>query len=35
MTEMMGLVQLVAIGFAPEANFEGRIMDELSRAGWE
>ena len=31
MTEMMGPVQLVAIGFPPEANFEGRIMDELSR----
>src|SRR5215203_1052317 len=31
MTEKMGPVQLVAIGFAPEANFEGRIMDELSR----
>jgi uncharacterized membrane protein len=31
MTEKIGPVQLVAIGFAPEANFEGRIMDELSR----
>jgi uncharacterized membrane protein len=31
MAEMMGPVQLVAIGFSPEANFEGRIMDELSR----
>src|SRR5829696_9040337 len=31
MTEKMGPVQLVAIGFASEANFEGRIMDELSR----
>jgi uncharacterized membrane protein len=31
MAEMMGPVQLVAIGFPPEANFEGRIMDELSR----
>jgi uncharacterized membrane protein len=31
MTEKMGPVQLVAIGFTPEANFEGRIMDELSR----
>jgi uncharacterized membrane protein len=31
LTEKIGPVQLVAIGFAPEANFEGRIMDELSR----
>ena len=31
MTEKMGPVQLVAIGFAPEASLEGRIMDELSR----
>ena len=31
MTEKIGPVQLVAIGFALEANFEGRIMDELSR----
>ena len=31
MTEKIGPVQLVAIGFAPEAKFEGRIMDELSR----
>jgi uncharacterized membrane protein len=31
MAEKMGPVQLVAIGFPPEANFEGRIMDELSR----
>jgi uncharacterized membrane protein len=30
MTEKMGPVQLVAIGFAPEASFEGKIMDELS-----
>jgi uncharacterized membrane protein len=30
-TEKIGPVQLVAIGFPPEANFEGRIMDELSR----
>ena len=30
MTEKMGPVQLVAIGFAPEASFEGRIMDELA-----
>ena len=31
MTEKIGPVQLVAIGFGLEANFEGRIMDELSR----
>src|SRR3712207_5039723 len=31
MTAKMGPVQLVAIGFAPEAKFEGKIMDELSR----
>ena len=31
MTEKMGPVQLVTIGFPPDANFEGRIMDELSR----
>src|SRR5918994_717643 len=31
MTEKIGPVQLVAIGFAPEAKFEGRVMDELSR----
>ncbi len=31
MTEKIGPVQLVAVGFDPEANFEGRIMDELSR----
>ena len=31
MTEKIGPVQLVAIGFSPEAKFEGRIMDELSR----
>jgi uncharacterized membrane protein len=31
MTEMMGPVQLVAIGFSPQANFEGKIIDELSR----
>jgi uncharacterized membrane protein len=31
MAEKMGPVQLVAIGFSPEANFEGRIMDELSK----
>jgi hypothetical protein len=27
----IGPVQLLAIGFGPEANFEGRIMAELSR----
>src|ERR671910_3378919 len=31
MTERIGPVQLVAIGFTPEAEFEGRIMDELER----
>jgi uncharacterized membrane protein len=31
MTEKIGPVQLVAIGFPPDANFEGRIIDELSR----
>jgi uncharacterized membrane protein len=30
MTEI-GPVQLVAIGFGPDAKFEGRIMEELSR----
>jgi hypothetical protein len=30
MTEI-GPVQLLAIGFGPEANFEGRIMAELAR----
>ena len=30
MTEKIGPVQLVAIGFAPEASLEGRIMDELA-----
>ena len=29
MKEEMGPVQLVTVGFPPEANFEGRIMDEL------
>jgi uncharacterized membrane protein len=29
MTEKIGPVQLVAIGFTPDAEFEGRIMDEL------
>ena len=28
MPEKMGPVQLVAIGFPPQANFEGRIMEE-------
>jgi uncharacterized membrane protein len=31
MTEKIGPVQLVAIGFPPDANFEGRVMDELER----
>jgi uncharacterized membrane protein len=31
MTEKIGPVQLVAIGFSPDANFEGRIIDELER----
>src|SRR5829696_8106577 len=31
MTEKIGPVQLVAIGFSPDANFEGRIIDELQR----
>jgi uncharacterized membrane protein len=31
MTEKIGPVQLLAIGSGPEAKFEGRIMDELSR----
>jgi hypothetical protein len=31
MTEKIGPVQLVATGFPPEAEFEGRIMDELER----
>ena len=31
MTEKIGPVQLVAIGFPPEAEFEGRIMAELER----
>jgi uncharacterized membrane protein len=30
-TEKIGPVQLVAIGFPPEAQFEGRIMDELAK----
>jgi len=31
MTERIGPVQLLAIGFAPDAEFEGRIMAELER----
>ena len=31
MTEKIGPVQLLAIGFPPDAEFEGRIMDELER----
>jgi uncharacterized membrane protein len=31
MTEKIGPVQLVAIGFPPDANFKGRVMDELAR----
>ena len=31
MTEKIGPVQLVAIGFRPEAKVEGRIMDELAK----
>ena len=31
MREKIGPVQLVAIGFPPDAEFEGRIMDELER----
>jgi uncharacterized membrane protein len=31
MMEKIGPVQLLAIGFGPDAKFEGRIMDELSR----
>jgi uncharacterized membrane protein len=31
MTEKIGPVQLVTIGFPPDAEFEGRIMDELER----
>jgi uncharacterized membrane protein len=31
MTEKIGPVQLVAIGFPPDAEFEGHIMDELRR----
>ena len=31
MTEKIGPIQLLAIGFPPDAEFEGRIMDELER----
>jgi uncharacterized membrane protein len=31
MTEKLGPVQLVAIGFPPDAEFEGRIMAELEK----
>ena len=31
MTEKIGPVQLLAIGFPPEAEFEGRIMSELEK----
>jgi hypothetical protein len=31
MTGKIGPVQLLAIGFGPEASFEGKIMDELAR----
>lgn len=31
MTEKIGPVQLLAIGFPPDAEFEGKIMDELER----
>ena len=31
MADKMGPVQLVAIGFPPDANFEGKILDELSK----
>jgi uncharacterized membrane protein len=31
MMEKIGPVQLLAVGFGPDAKFEGRIMDELSR----
>jgi uncharacterized membrane protein len=31
MAENIGPVQLVTIGFPPEANFEGKIMDELAK----
>jgi uncharacterized membrane protein len=31
MMEEIGPVQMLAVGFGPDAKFEGRIMDELSR----
>lgn len=31
MTQDIGPVQLVAVGFTPEAEFEGKILDELER----
>ena len=31
MTEKIGPVQVLVVGFGPEASFEGRIMDELER----
>src|SRR5215210_4388310 len=31
MTEQIGPVQLVAVGFGPDAEFEGQIMEELER----
>lgn len=31
MSASIGPVQLLAVGFGPEANFEGRIMDELAK----
>ena len=31
MTERIGPVQLLAVGFGPQARFEGKIMDELSK----
>src|SRR5215204_2457521 len=35
MTEKIGPVQLVAIGFLPDAEFEGRIMAELEGGSTE
>src|SRR5215204_5914301 len=31
MAQEIGPVQLLAVGFDPEARFEGRIMDELAK----
>src|SRR5215211_3518834 len=31
MTEKIGPVQLLAVGFDPDASFEGKILDELER----